>query len=242
MIRIIYRWVYVSGMTLFFALPTHAAPIQISSGTGFFVSYSGHIVTNEHVVRGCREVTVRGAVPEMQGRVLTLDAQNDLALVQVQKVPNKIAYISTSPFGVKNDDPVWVMGYPREHGMTGQYSIVKSQITSIEGSDKNLPDKVFFKNAADHGNSGGPLLDASGNVVGVVVAKVQQYMVDPQTHAQKLVGEADAAINLPVLMRFLDRERVSYQRWPYAVRYAGETVENNAKNYIVNIHCTNGGK
>src|SRR5688572_3667165 len=64
---------------------------KIKSGTGFFLSNVGHIVTNEHVVNGCTNVKIRGSVSSMNARVIGVDTERDLALLLADVRPRRIA-------------------------------------------------------------------------------------------------------------------------------------------------------
>lgn len=229
------RYILSFFLAFLFSLPSNAQSVQVSSGTGFFVSYDGHIITNAHVVKGCTDVVVRGTVEDRPGTVMQIDETKDLALIHTDMVPPKVAYISTSPIGSQKGDKVMVIGYPGDHGISGKYAVAESEIIDTQGPAQ-IPDRVQFASSAMPGNSGGPLLDVSGNVVGVVVAKIVQYRVMPGGKHVPF-ATSDLAINLPLLMQFMDRWRVPYQRWPYVTRYSNEDVEKQAAHYVVNIHC-----
>lgn len=213
--------------------------ITYSIGTGFFVSYSGHVVTNEHVVRGCKKAVLRGTLPSVEATVLKVDAKNDLALLQTDAVPLDIATLSTSNLALKTNDRVMVIGYPGENSMTGLYKVVESTVVSGQGPQGEAG-WVQFKSSADHGNSGGPLLDATGNVIGVVQGHVILSSRNPLSGQTQTVSESDVAISLPILMPFLDQYRVSYQRNPNNTLLSASTVEDKAKRYIVNVLCAKG--
>lgn len=215
--------------------------VHISSGTGFFVSNRGHIVTNEHVVKGCQEVKIRGAVEPSTAEVIDTDENNDLALLKTQSHPRRVATVRTSGDRIKVGDPVLVMGYPRDHGRTGEYKVVESTIIDIEGPLEE-PHWIQFNDSAEQGNSGGPLLDSSGHVVGVVVGKAKLIEYDRRAAREKVVKKADLAISLPVMKRFLHRNGVYFRSATSHGYYSMGRVENQAKSYIVNIHCVNGNQ
>ena len=216
------------------AAPSEKEPMY-SMGTGFFVSYDGYVITNEHVVRGCKSAIIRGTVPSMEARIVKVDVANDLALLQAETVPADTAKLSTSNIPPKQNDRVMVIGYPKEHSMTGLYKVSESQIISEKGPQGEL-NWVQFKRSADHGNSGGPLLDATGNVIGVVQGSVTLTLTNTGTGAVE-TRQSDVAISLPVLMPFLDQLRVGYRRNPNNTSFTPDMVENMAKQYIVNVVC-----
>jgi len=208
---------------------------QVKSGTGFFVSNVGHIITNEHVVRGCREVSIRGAVSQTTAVVEAVNQEFDLAILQTNVRPPRIANLRQNKASMQVSDPVMVIGYPLHHGATGRYKVERSIILGLEGP-QDEPHWVQFSDAALQGNSGGPLLDSSGNVVGVIVGKTK--LVRKNAYGEEeVVKKADVAISLPVLKKFLHEHQVYFRYARSASYYSIDRVENIAKDYIVNIHC-----
>lgn len=209
---------------------------QVSSGTGFFVSKAGHVVTNEHVIRGCDRVQVRGAVSPTQGRVIASDADMDLALIKTDATPPRYAPIRTYGSKLKAGDGLLVMGYPGKHANTGQYKIVESKVIATAGP---LGEERWlqFEDSAQKGNSGGPLLDLSGNVVGVISGKAVLTKTNLSNGKEEVVQRSDIAINLPYLTSFLQKNYVNYWQMLTQMDRSKSYIEQTASNYIVNIHC-----
>lgn len=212
---------------------------KVSSGTGFFVSNRGYVITNNHVIDGCTTATIRGAVNPVDAQVVAVDEQNDLALLKTTVQPQRTATMRISDKSVRVGDPVMVMGYPQEHGITGVYKVMEASIVGMQGP-LNEPTWIQFTSSAQQGNSGGPLLDTSGNVIGVIVGKTKLFR--KTGGKQETVKESDVAISLPVLKKFLDKNNIFY-RSNYSESYlATNRLENQAKDYIVNIHCNKGAE
>ncbi len=211
----------------------------VQSGTGFYVSNTGHIITNEHVVRGCEQVMLRGTMQPTSAKVLATNAKFDLALLQSQRRPSRIASLRTNDETMMVEDPVMVMGYPLDSGVSGQYVVNLSKITGLSGP-QNEPHWLQFADAALQGNSGGPLLDASGNVIGVIVGKTKLSHIDPQSGKKTVVSEADVALNLAVLREFLKLNNVYFRSRDSRNYYSINRVENQARQYVMNIHCLPG--
>ncbi|WP_127752087.1 serine protease [Devosia sp. 1566] len=144
---------------------------SLSAGSGFFVNQEGLIVTNNHVVEGCAVVTVPGYGA---ARVITADAELDLAAIKVDGVPVSWAAIRTSPVELGED--VVLLGYPLADLMGSSLSVgtgIVSSETGVGGSGEWFTSNVGLQ----PGNSGGPILDAYGAVVGVAVAKLDDGMM-----------------------------------------------------------------
>lgn len=211
--------------------------VSVQSGTGFFVSSSGHIITNHHVIKGCRMVELQGAVPRTAGEVVAVDEQYDLALIKTRDKPRRIATIRHPDASrLRMDEPVLVMGYPLESFRTGEYKIAEARVIGLKGPTDE-PHWIQFSDSAQQGNSGGPLLDASGNVAGVVVGKSELWTTHGRNGRPEMVSKSDVAISLKVLMRFLDRNYVAYRfNGSYSLMTA-RRIEERARGYIVNVLC-----
>lgn len=212
---------------------------MIQSGTGFFVSNTGHIITNQHVINGCKQVTIRGSVAPSTAKVVASNSQYDLALLKTDARPTRVANLRDQQTDMLVNDPVLVMGYPLQAGLTGEYKVKKSIILGLQGP-MNEPHWIQFRDAALQGNSGGPLLDTAGNVVGVIVGKTRITTRDGQT-GEESSRQADVAISLNILKPFLMNNGVYFRSRQSQSYYALDQVEGQARGYIVNIHCDANG-
>jgi S1-C subfamily serine protease len=141
-----------------------------SLGSGFVIDRAGHIVTNFHVIQGAQKVQVSfSGQDQLPARVVGKDRSTDVAVL---KIDAHARALTPLPLGdsdaVRVGDPVYAIGNP--FGLTrtlttGVVSAVQRQIFA----PNNVPiDSVIQTDAAiNHGNSGGPLLDAGGRVIGV---------------------------------------------------------------------------
>jgi putative serine protease PepD len=152
-----------------------SAVVEIQSGnatgTGFVIDSEGHVVTNQHVVEDAETVTVTFAKGgKEQGRVIATDPSTDLAVLQVDLDGHDVDPLELDPSArVKVGDQVYAIGNPfgLERSLTaGIVSAVGRQIRSPNGF--TIDNAIQTDAPVNQGNSGGPLLDAAGNVIGVV--------------------------------------------------------------------------
>ena len=150
--------------------PFGQQPQQRALGSGFVIDKAGHIVTNYHVVQGAQEVDVNfsGRDP-VRAKVVGVDPSTDLAVLQVD-VPGRA--LTPLPLGdsdaVQVGDPVVAIGNPFGLDRTVTAGIVSALQRHITAPNGFQIDHVLQTDAAiNHGNSGGPLLDAQGHVIGV---------------------------------------------------------------------------
>ncbi len=140
------------------------------SGSGFFVSDRGHVLTNAHVVDGCIKVLVDGA----NASLIDTSQEFDLALLHTEKPEEKVAATFSSAPAKLNSD-VTAVGYPYA-GVLGGLNVTRGAVSSLKGLGGNAT-TMQVTAPVQSGNSGGPLLGPSGNVVGVVVSKLDAFKV-----------------------------------------------------------------
>lgn len=229
-------------MVLFsFTLPAYSqsgTTVKVKSGTGFFVT-PRHVVTNEHVISGCQKIVVRGAVEPTYATLIATDSTMDLALLKTEKASPRTAYLRSNT-GLKTGDKLNVIGYPNDHGRTGQYLLKQATVTDPNFIYNGIP-SIQFTNAVDHGNSGGPLLDYAGNVIGVVVAKLSYYKRDTNNNAATEPYQIRGiAIGLSILRAFLQRYDVFIIETSSYDIFSDPRPDERAKEYTVNVLCVEG--
>ncbi|MBF0481892.1 MAG: trypsin-like peptidase domain-containing protein [Desulfovibrionaceae bacterium] len=150
------------------ARPAQAATVL--TGTGFVVSRQGHVLTNYHVIEG-----TRGLRGQIDGREFTLtvlrtDPDRDLALLQIQgQAPPPLAFRQGKP--IRPGDAVVAVGYPLQGILAHEANVTTGDMSASAGpgGNRNL---IQITAPIQPGNSGGPVLDSYGLVVGVAVAQL----------------------------------------------------------------------
>jgi S1-C subfamily serine protease len=143
---------------------------QQSLGSGFVVDKAGHVVTNYHVVQGARQIRVsfsNGA--SMKATVVGTDPSSDLAVLKIDASSRALTPLSLGDSDLaKVGDPVVAIGNPFGLDRTVTAGIVSAIQRAITAPNGYTIDHVIQTDAAiNHGNSGGPLLNARGDVIGV---------------------------------------------------------------------------
>ena len=148
-------------------------------GSGFVIDSKGDIVTNDHVVAGSSGIRVGfsggGSYP---ATIVGTDPSSDIAVVRVKAPASALHPLAFESNAMQVGDPVYAIGNPfgLDRTMTaGIVSAVGREIQAPNGL--TIPDAIQTDAAINHGNSGGPLLDRFGNVVGVN-AQIQGGTVD----------------------------------------------------------------
>lgn len=147
---------------------------QHGVGTGVVIKDDGTILTNLHVVSGADRITVTFMDGlESSATITGVRPEHDLAVVRAQKIPDDmLAATMTSTQNLAPGDHVFAVGFPFGIGPSvtaGIVSGLKRDFMSPEGK-RQLTNLIQFDAAANPGNSGGPLVTAEGEVVGIVTA------------------------------------------------------------------------
>ena len=141
-----------------------------AGGSGFVVDEAGHIVTNQHVVEGAEEISVRFADGmRREAEVVGQDPSTDVALIHVDAPKEALKPLTlgdSNSVGV--GEPVIAIGNPLNVGISVTTGIVSGLGRPIKAPNNyTINDAVQTDAAINPGNSGGPLLDSRGTVIGV---------------------------------------------------------------------------
>ena len=129
------------------------------SGTGFYVSENGHILTNAHVVTGCRSASVADpAHPRNVAQILARDTASDLALLLVSNAPRAVPPFKPT---VRIGEAVAVYGFPLAGVLPSTGNFTMGNVTATAGlaDDARM---LQISAPVQPGNSGGPLMDTTG--------------------------------------------------------------------------------
>ena len=197
------------------------------SGTAFRVS-EGQFVTNHHVIDGCIRLKIAG---NSQAMVSAFDQMNDLALISVTGDRGEIASIRTTRALL--NEGVTVAGFPLE-GVFSGIAITNGSISRLSGVSGNTG-QLQISAPVQPGNSGGPLLDKSGNVIGVISGKLDAMKVSDA------IGDVPQNINFAIsgniLRTFLDSKNISYKEIGTEPEIAGVQIASRASSFTYLVEC-----
>jgi S1-C subfamily serine protease len=206
------------------------------TGTGFAINSNGHVITNYHVVDGCVG-DIRGNLSGEAPVVLRLvsgDETNDLALLQATGSSFK-EFATIRDKAIRPGDAVVAIGYPFHGLLTSDFTVTTGIVSSLSGL---LNDTRFLQISAavQPGNSGGPLLDAGGQVVGMVAAKLNALKFARAT------GDMPESINFAIktgaIRDFLDNSVVPYQTVEAKGELKTAEIARSARSYTLLISCS----
>ena len=152
--------------------PDPVEGLQFASGSGFFVSRKGHVLTTEHLFRKCDQITVStpGGARWLSAELVKLDSSTDLALLKVDFTPDAIAPLANGA-DLEIGERVASYGFPLAGTLSNEGTLSVGHVAALSGINDNANQ---FQMSADllFGSSGGPVLDPGGRVIGIAVSRL----------------------------------------------------------------------
>jgi S1-C subfamily serine protease len=203
------------------------------TGSGFFVSDQGHVITANHVVSGCEKLRVSHGEEIAPAALVAADESPDLAILQTP-----IAPLSPATFTINRQarlgEPVMVAGYPLRGFLAKDLNVSTGSVSALAGL-RDSAELLQISAPVQPGDSGGPLLDGAGNVMGVVVSKLDAVKV------AKVTGDIPQNINFAikgiVAQSLLDINGISYRTASSEHSVDTADAAARARQFTVVIEC-----
>jgi uncharacterized protein len=204
-----------------------------SGGSGFIINRSGDVLTNHHVIDGCRELHVMRNEKPVVATLVATDPVDDLAIL---RLPEPVA--DSAPLRgdipVKPGEAVVVVGFPLQGLLSSQASVTAGIVSRLAGPHDDTH-QLQITAPVQPGNSGSPLLDASGAVVGIVVAKLNGLRIVKRTGT--MPENINFAVNAKYARALLDRSGVSYQTAGAEETLSTPAIAERALKFTVLVQC-----
>jgi S1-C subfamily serine protease len=220
------------------ALSAHAPPgvdgmRRIGTGSGFFIAMD-RVVTNFHVVESCRAMTVGNNTEgeEVDAKVIATDPRADLAVLTAEEKDVEPAQFLTGPFADTRED-LAIVGYP-EHGLV----VLQAELNRVAVFQDDLEkggSRYSFFGPVRRGNSGGPLLNAQGAVVGVVTAKIDTVALYKRTG--EVVDDLGIAIANRTVFDFLSKNQIAFTSAAAGADLSPDELLRKAHGFVRQIGC-----
>jgi len=223
-----------SSLLLLFAVLAimPCAKAQVSTGTAFSVAPQ-LLVTNHHVITGCSKLSVVTPEGRRAASVVSAEASIDLALLRVFGMRGAVANLRT-PRNVALGETVSVFGFPLAGTLSSSGNFTGGLVSSLQGL-RNAAGEIQITAPVQPGNSGGPVLDASGLVVGVVQSKLDAV------RAAALTGDmpqnVNFAVSLDVLADFLEMNQVPFRSSPRSASLDTAQIARMAQQFTYRVEC-----
>lgn len=209
--------------------PREPKLVLTGSGTGWYVADGGYLVTNAHVVEGCKRMTLKSGA-ELD--IIDVAADEDLALL---RGGDSFAPLSLrSARNVRLAEDVLIAGFPLGGILSSGINVTTGSVSALAGLGDDER-RFQFTAPVQPGNSGGPVLDMSGNVVGVVVSKLNAMSIQDQIG--DIPQNVNFGIGLQSLFTFLDTNDVAYNRQASGAKLEKVDLAEMARASTVLLQC-----
>jgi len=223
------------------------------TGSGFFVSKMGHVITNAHVVQNCKKVTIGdNANKQVPAELINTDRSNDLALLQlstlemasaeskslIQKLGIVVVPLASKGLlrseDVRLGEKVLVAGYPFGDLMSNTIKVTTGVVSATRGMGDDSG-QFQLDAAVQQGNSGGPIYDSGGNIVGVVVYGLNKLAI-AKTRGS-IPENVNFGIKASTVRQFLTSSGLPSKKSERTEEKSTEQLAEIAKNQALMVMC-----
>jgi S1-C subfamily serine protease len=179
--------------------------LTIGSGSGFYINNKGYALTNNHVVDICKQMVAVVDGREILFRVLNTDKTNDVAIIKTdQRSPN---FIKINEDGAKLGEDIIAVGYPLSGRLSDSVKITRGIVSALSGMNNNSG-QIQIDAALQPGNSGGPVINESGELIGIASAGLNKLLMAKE--AKYIPENVNFAVSSSIVTNILKNKKVSY--------------------------------
>lgn len=207
-----------------------------ATGSGILLNTRGQVLTNNHVIEDCRRLTVQlPGAPIADAAAVAADAENDLAVVRITGTVDAEGYAAfRDGRSIRLADDVIAVGYPLTGLLSSQVKVTTGSVSALAGIHDDTR-HMQISVPVQPGNSGGPLVDLAGNVVGIITSKLDAVAVAEATG--DIPQNINFAIKSLVARSFLDANDVEYALAPSDTLLPPADAAELARRFTVLIAC-----
>lgn len=208
------------------------------SGSGFVIGVgSSYVVSNYHVVKDCKSIKIMPF--DLPALLRDKDERNDLALLSVERLRAPSLKVRSGR-SIRPGDELVTLGYPLAGLLAAGASVNTGTLTTLGGLN-NDTSRFQMSVPTQPGNSGGPVLDSYGQLVGVVVSQINAVGVGQVTGS--IPQNINFALNTATLSSFLDASNVDFstsqlQQDPKARHQDAADIASAARRSTVKVECS----
>jgi len=222
-------------------------------GSGFFVSKMGHVITNAHVVQNCKKITIGdNANKQVPAELINTDRSNDLALLKlstlemasteskslIQKLGIVVVPLASKGLlrseDVRLGEKVLVAGYPFGELFSNTIKVTSGIVSATRGAGDDSG-QFQLDAAVQPGNSGGPIYDSGGNIVGVINSQLDKLKV------AKAIGSLPENVNFGIkastVRQFLISSGLPSKKAERSEEKSTEQLAEIAQNQALMVMC-----
>ncbi len=236
--------VVVSNMAIPNAQPLNISPSTVpalihsrvcesgpSSGTGVAIA-PGRVLTASHVINRCTAIEAVFEGQRHPAQTLAQDTKNDLGLLEVKTLPARATPALRR--AANNGESVMAAGYPLSGILSRDMIVTTGIVNSLAGLGNN-PNQLQISAQVSPGNSGGALIDKSGNLIGIVVSKLDVMRVAATTG--DMAQNVNFAVKPELIRLFVEAHGTRMEPVDASLRLESEDLALRARDFTVKIEC-----
>ena len=202
-----------------------------SYGSGFFVTRN-HIITNNHVTDDCDEIEVKNKNYKSVVELVDSDKNTDLSLLITGNPQDNFLSLRNGK-AVRTGEQAIALGYPLASSLGSDLKVTIGNVAALTGYENNIAE-LQLTAPVQPGNSGGPLIDENGNVIGVIVSRLENV---GGLKKGRIAQNVNFAIKSNMAKIFMDLNMIDYQVRKPGNKVAIEKLVEDAKSSVVQIIC-----
>jgi S1-C subfamily serine protease len=208
-----------------------------STGAGFFINGDGYLLTNAHVVDGCKDAIARQGNADVQpATIVARETTNDLAILKVAEKSPAFGKFRGTP-QIRLGDTIVVFGYPLAGLLSSTGNLSTGLVASLAGASDDVS-KPRISAPVRSGNSGGAVVDQSGHGVGIVVAKSNYQARGSEEYPDiEVIQNVNFANKAGMAQFFLEANQVGYSVKPPGDDLKTPDVADIARNFTAQVMC-----
>ena len=209
--------------------------ITIGSGSGFYINNQGYALTNNHVIEICKQSVAIIDGKETLFRVIATDQTNDVAVLKTDFRSRN--YIRINEDGAELGESIIAAGYPLAGRLSDSVKITRGIVSSLSGLNNNIG-QIQIDAALQPGNSGGPVLNESGELVGIASAGLNKLLMAKES---KYIPEnVNFAVASPIVTNILKSKKVKYSSSGFfSGSYSNTELASLGNKSTIQLFCRN---